>query len=51
MPLRKASSDLGLPDAMALWAGQAVGLNQSKSTAEIIEDIIRDTKSILSDLR
>lgn len=50
-PLRKASSDRGLPDAMSLWAGQAVGLNQSKSTTEIIENIVRETKSILSDFR
>lgn len=48
-PLRKASSDRGLPDAMSLWAGQAVGLNQSKSTAEIIEDVVRETNAILSD--
>lgn len=47
-PLRKASSDRGLPDAMSLWAGQAVGLNQSKSTAAIIEDVVQQTKSILS---
>lgn len=50
-PLRKASSDRGLPDAMSLWAGQAVGLNQSKSTTEIIENIVGETKSILSDFR
>ncbi len=49
-PLRKASSDVGSPDAMALWAGQAVGLNQTKSTAEIIEDVVAQTKGILGNM-
>lgn len=47
-PLRKASSDAGKPDAMSLWAGQAVGLNQSQPTADIIHDVVADAKKRLN---
>ncbi len=49
-PLRKASAGAGSPDFIALWSGQAVGLNRQGTAAELIEALVAETRTVLSRL-
>ena len=49
-PLRKASADADSPDMIALWSGQAVGLNRNGSVAEVIERLVEETRSTIAAL-
>ncbi len=42
-PIRKASIESNSPDATALWAGQAAGLNRRTSTEELIFQLVNET--------
>jgi len=44
-PLRKASAAAGSPDFIALWSGQAVGLNRESTAAELMERLVAETKA------
>ncbi len=46
-PLRKASAAAGSPDFIALWAGQAVGLNRSGTAAELMERLLAETRAAI----
>jgi len=46
-PLRKTSAETGKPDAVALWSGQAVGLNREATTAETVERLVAETGACL----
>lgn len=43
-PLRKASAAAGSPDFIALWAGQAVGLNRRGTVAELVDRLVAETR-------
>lgn len=47
-PLRKASAQAGVPDAVSLWSGQAVGLNRETTTAELIRSLVEETRNSLA---
>lgn len=49
-PLRKASAETGSPDFIALWSGQAVGLNREGTAAELIESLVAETRAAISRL-
>ncbi len=46
-PLRKASAAAGSPDFLALWSGQAVGLNRRGAVAELVERLVAETRDAL----
>ena len=46
-PLRKASAEAGSPDFIALWSGQAVGLNRQGTAAELVEALVAETRAVL----
>lgn len=46
-PLRKASAAAGAPDFIALWAGQAVGLNRAGTAAELMDRLIAETRNAI----
>jgi nitronate monooxygenase len=46
-PLRKASAGAGSPDFIALWSGQAVGLNRETTAAELVERLVAETQQAL----
>ena len=46
-PLRKASAAAGSPDFMALWAGQAVGLNRQGTVAELVERLVAEAQAAM----
>jgi len=46
-PLRKASAEAGSPDFIALWSGQAVGLNRQGTAAELVEQLVAETRAVL----
>jgi nitronate monooxygenase len=46
-PLRKASAATGSPDFIALWSGQAVGLNRQGTAAELVERLVAETRAVL----
>ncbi len=46
-PLRAASAAAGLPDAIALWSGQAAGLVRQESTAEVVARLVAETRDAL----
>lgn len=46
-PLRKTSAENGKPDAVALWSGQAVGLNREATTAETVGRLVEETAACL----
>ncbi|MEL7430286.1 MAG: nitronate monooxygenase family protein, partial [Pseudomonadota bacterium] len=41
-PLRKASAAKASPDFVSLWSGQSVGLNRETTTAELVQQLVRD---------
>jgi nitronate monooxygenase len=43
-PLRKASAAAGSPDFIALWSGQAVGLNREGAAGELVERLVAQTR-------
>lgn len=47
-PLRVASAEQDLPDAVALWAGQALTLNRSLPAAELVEALVAETEMVLA---
>jgi nitronate monooxygenase len=49
-PLRKASADADSPDMIALWSGQAVGLNRTGTVAELVDRLVRETRNVLDRL-
>jgi nitronate monooxygenase len=49
-PLRKASAGAGSPDFIALWSGQAVGLNRQGSAAELVETLVEETRAAMARL-
>ncbi len=49
-PLRKASAAAGSPDFVALWAGQAVGLNREGTVAELVERLVAETQAAVARL-
>ncbi len=46
-PLRKASTDAGAPDFVALWSGQAMSLNRTLPAAELMEKLVSETRALL----
>jgi nitronate monooxygenase len=46
-PLRKASAVAGSPDFLSLWSGQAVGLNRQAPAAELMEQLVAETRDVL----
>ncbi|HUS53363.1 MAG TPA: DUF561 domain-containing protein [Thermohalobaculum sp.] len=50
-PLRKASAEAGSPDFIALWSGQAVGLNRQGTAAELVERLVAETEATLDRIR
>jgi nitronate monooxygenase len=46
-PLRKASAEAGSPDFIALWSGQAVGLNRQAGAAVLVEQLVSETRAVL----
>lgn len=46
-PLRKTSAETDRPDAVALWSGQAVGLNREATTAQTVERLVAETRACL----
>lgn len=46
-PLRKASGTNNSPDFVAQWSGQAVGLNRTTTTSELIETLIQETQETI----
>ncbi|MEK9722193.1 MAG: nitronate monooxygenase [Rhodospirillaceae bacterium] len=42
-PLRKASSDAGNPDFVAMWAGQGVGMIRTMGAADLLERLVDET--------
>jgi nitronate monooxygenase len=44
-PLRKAGAAGGNPDFMALWSGQAVGLNRQGTIAELVERLVAEAQA------
>jgi nitronate monooxygenase len=46
-PLRKASAEAGSSDFLALWSGQAVGLNRRGSVAELVERLVAEAQAAM----
>jgi nitronate monooxygenase len=46
-PLRKAGGESGNPDFLALWSGQAVGLNRRGSVAELVERLVAEAQAAM----
>lgn len=46
-PLRKASAAAGSPDFVALWAGQAVGLNRQGTVAELVDRLVAEAQATM----
>lgn len=46
-PIRAASAAAGLPDAIALWSGQAAGLVRKESTAKVVARLVAETRDVL----
>lgn len=46
-PLRKVSAETGKPDAVALWSGQAVGLNREATTAQTVARLVEETRTCM----
>ena len=46
-PMRKASAAAGSPDFLALWSGQAVGLNRRGSVAELVERLVAEAQQAM----
>ena len=49
-PLRKASAQTDSPDMIALWSGQAVGLNRTGTVAELVERLVAETNDVIGGL-
>ena len=49
-PLRKAGAGAGSPDFIALWSGQAVGLNRETTAAELVETLVEETRAAMARL-
>ncbi|HUF86999.1 MAG TPA: nitronate monooxygenase family protein [Thermohalobaculum sp.] len=49
-PLRRASAEAGLPDFVALWSGQGVGLNRELPAAELVERLVEETRAAIGRL-
>jgi len=49
-PLRKASAGAESPDFVALWSGQAVGLNRETTAAELVERLVDETRAAIGKL-
>jgi nitronate monooxygenase len=49
-PLRKASAGAGSPDFVALWSGQAVGLNRETTAVELVERLVAETRAAMAQL-
>jgi nitronate monooxygenase len=50
-PLRRASAEAGSPDFIALWSGQAVGLNREGTAAELVKQLVAETEATLDSSR
>ena len=50
-PLRKASAAVGSPDLIALWSGQAVGLNREATAAALMERLVEETRAAMARLQ
>jgi len=46
-PLRKESAKRGSPDFVALWSGQAMGLNRETDATELMEQLVTSARRIL----
>ena len=46
-PLRRASAAADSPDFIALWSGQAVGLNREGTAAELMQRLRAETQAVL----
>jgi nitronate monooxygenase len=46
-PLRKAGAESGNPDFLALWSGQAVGLNRRGSVGELVERMVAEAQAAM----
>lgn len=47
-PLRTACADADSPDFLSLWAGQAVGLNRTEGTGDIVSRIAAEAQALLN---
>ncbi len=50
-PLRKFSAENDKPDFVAQWSGQAVSLNRTGTTAELIQRLVEETQSVIGKLQ
>lgn len=46
-PLRQASAEAGSIEFMTLWAGQAVGLNRRAAVAELVDQLVEETRTAM----
>jgi nitronate monooxygenase len=49
--IRRAAAAQDRPEFLSLWAGQAAPLSVSKGAAEIVDDLVTQTKAVLKRLR
>jgi nitronate monooxygenase len=49
-PLRKVSAAVGSPDFVALFSGQAVGLNREATAVELMETLVAETRAAMARL-
>ena len=47
-PLRKASTEAGSADFVALWSGQAMQLNRTLPAGELLEKLVEESLAILN---
>lgn len=47
-PLRKASTQAGSPDFVALWSGQAMSLNRTMPAVDLVEKMVAEAQEIIS---
>ena len=48
--LRKQAAATGNPDFMAMWSGQGIGLLQSSGAAELMQNLIKETAALRTEL-
>ena len=46
-PLRKASTQAGSPDFVALWSGQAMSLNRTMPAQDLLEKMVEEALPLL----
>ena len=49
-PLRRAATEKENPDFLAMWSGQGVGMLKEMTSAELMRNLIEETKKITQQL-